>query len=463
MQKAYPNNNQLMKGKVAAVYGPVVDVMFEEVLPKIYERIITHNCEGQQIDLEVVEFLKNNSVRCIAFTPTYGLKRWTDARATGAPVRVPEAKMVAGRVLNVLGEAVDGKPDADCPRGYSIRRLEEEKTEQIDTGEIEILETGVKVIDFLFPLVKGSKTGVIGGAALGKSILTLEIIHNITKIHKGYCVFCGAGERTREGNELYFELKKSGILDRVVMVFGQMNESPGARFEVVNTAVTFAETLQKEGHDVLFFLDNVYRFVQAGSELSALLGRIPSESGYQPTMVSEVSSFHERIRSHWGSSITAVEAVYVPADDLTDPAVVTIFAYLDSLMILSRDYIQRGLYPAIDPLQSSSSFLSPNIVGYRHFGVAQEVLRMMHKHQELERLVAIIGIEELSEEERTDFERAKRLRNFFTQPFFVAEEYTGKPGSYVSLKDTIAGCEKITRGDLDKVSESKLYMIGALD
>lgn len=450
------------KGKVIAVYGPVVDVVFLQNLPSIYERLITYNCEDQRIDLEVIEYLENSVARCIAFTPTYGLKRNAEVNPTGAPIKVHEASKVTGRVINVLGEPIDNKELSAEGERFPIHRTEmgDEEKELVGT-EVEILETGIKVIDFLFPLVKGSKTGIIGGAALGKSILTLEIIHNITQIHRGYCVFCGAGERTREGNELYYELEKAGILDRVAMVFGQMNESPGARFEVVNTAITLAESLQREGQDVLFFLDNVYRFVQAGSELSALLGRIPSESGYQPTLASEVSKFHERIRTHWGSSITAVEAVYVPADDITDPAVVTIFAYLDSMMILSREYVQRGFYPAIDPLQSSSGYLNPSIVGYHHFDLTQEVLRVLHKYEDLQRLVAIIGIEELSEEERIDFERAKKLHNFFTQPFFTAEEYTGKKGIYVPLKDTIAGCEKIIKGELDKTPEGRLYMIGA--
>jgi len=452
-----------MKGKVVALYGPVVDIVFSEGLPEIYEKVITHNYEGQRIDLEVIEYLGSDTTRCVAFSPTHGLKRWAEAEAVGQPVTVPKAEDATGRILNVLGEPIDNKEPVVSDEEYPVRGGEPEKMERISDDKSEILETGIKMIDFLFPLVKGSKTGIIGGAGLGKSVLTLEIINNITSIYKGYCVFCGAGERTREGNELYYELERVKILDKIVMVFGQMNEPPGTRFEVVNTALTLAETFQKKGEDVLFFLDNVYRFVQAGSELSTLMGRIPSENGYQPTLVSEVSAFQNRIRNRWNSSITAVEAVYVPADDISDPAVVTILAYLDSTFVLSREYIQQGLYPAIDPLQSSSSYFNPSVIGQRHFDVAQEVLRILRKHEELERLVAIIGLEELSEAERLDFERARRVRNFFTQSFFTAEEYTGRKGAYVCLEDTIRSCEKIVKGELDKVPESKLYMIGAID
>ena len=379
------------------------------------------------------------------------------------PISVPAGEKVTGRILNVLGEAIDNQEQLVYKETFPIRHLDTDKKERIFSEDTEILETGIKVIDFLFPLVRGSKTGIIGGAALGKSILTLEIINNVTKFYRGHCVFCGAGERTREGNELYYELKKAGVLDKVVMVFGQMNESPGTRFEVVNTAITLAESLQRKGKDVLFFLDNVYRFVQAGGELSTLLGRIPSENGYQPTLVSEVSGFHERIRTRWNSSITAIEAVYVPADDITDPAVVTILAYLDSTMVLSREYIQRGLYPAIDPLQSSSSHLSPSVIGNRHFEIAQETIRILRKHQELERLVSIIGVEELSEGEKIIFQRARKLRYFLTQPFFTAEEYTGRKGEYVPLQESIRGCEKIIRGEADNIAENRLYLIGAFD
>ena len=434
-------------------------------MPRISEVLEASNCDGERVVFEVVEYLGVNMVRCICFQPTYGLMRQAAVRKTGGPICINKAESVIGRVLDVLGKPIDKM--GDLPEQGKIPIKEEGSQQRVlDTRVFEgqqILETGIKVVDLLFPLAKGSKTGIIGGAALGKSLLTLEIIHNIVKLHRGACVFCGAGERTREGNELYYEFKKTDVLDKIVMVFGQMNESPAARFEVVNTGITLAESFQREGKDVLFFLDNVYRFVQAGGELSALLGRIPSESGYQPTLSSEVGSFHERIRWREGSSITAVEAVYVPADDITDPAVVAIFAYLDSIVVLSREYVQQGLYPAIDPLQSSSAYLNPQIIGNRHFDVSQEVLRVLRRYNELTRLVAIIGVEELSEEERQIFERAKKIRTFLTQPFFTAEAYTGRDGQYVTLADTLASCEKILKGELDKVTETKLYMIGSLE
>ncbi len=324
----------------------------------------------------------------------------------------------------------------------------------------EILETGIKIIDLLFPFAKGGKIGVLGGAALGKSILMLELIHNIVQRHKGVCVFTGAGERIREGNELYFEFVKQKIIDKIMMVFGQMNEPPGTRFEIAATGITLAENLQEQNHDVLFFIDNVFRFVQAGSEISTLLGRVPSETGYQPTLTSELGDFHERIRSKESGSITSIEAVYVPADDLTDPAVVTIFTYLDSIMVLSREKIQLGLYPAIDPITSSSNTLDPEIVGGEHFEITQECLKIFAKYEELRRIVAVIGIEELSKTDRVLYDRARKLQNFLTQPFFVAEIYTGRPGKYVPIHDTLDTCGKIISGRLDSVPEEKFYMIG---
>jgi F-type H+-transporting ATPase subunit beta len=312
-------------------------------------------------------------------------------------------------------------------------------------------------------LVKGSKTGVLGGAALGKSILILELIHNIVEEHKGVCVFTGAGERIREGNELYFEFVKQKVIDKIMMAFGQMNEPPGARFEVALTGISLAEYLQDQNKDVLFFIDNVFRFVQAGAEISTLLGRVPSETGYQPTLSSEVSDFEERIRSKEGGSITAIEAVYVPADDLTDPAVVTIFSYLDAIMVLSREKIQLGLYPAVDPLLSSSGNLDVAVVGKEHFDIAQEVLRIFAKYEELRRIVMVIGIEELSRANRTLYERARKLQNFLTQPFFTAEVYTNKKGEYVTIKETLEGCSKIMSGKFDSLPEEKFYMIGKIE
>ena len=338
------------------------------------------------------------------------------------------------------------------------------KTKKIGKEAFEPMETGIKIIDLLFPLVKGSKNGILGGAALGKSILTLEIIEHIVKKHHGACVFTGVGERIREGNELYFELSKHGVLSKTMMVFGQMNEPPGARFGVAMTGITLAEAIQRRNQDVLLFVDNIFRYVQAGAEISTLLGRVPSETGYQPTLISEASEFHERIRtsSDVGGSITSIEAVYVPADDLTDPAVVALFSFLDSVMVLSRERVQLGLYPAIDPLLSSSANLDVDIVGKRHFETAQEVIKAFNRYEELRRIVLVIGIDELSTADRMIYERARKLQNFLTQPFFVAEAYTGKKGEYVNTEQTIQGCEKILSGKFDKRPEEEFYLIGAL-
>jgi F-type H+-transporting ATPase subunit beta len=369
--------------------------------------------------------------------------------------------------VNVLGNPIDGMGAINASEVIAVRDIKEQSKERVfdETTKLkfEIMETGIKVIDLLSPLIKGSKTGILGGAGLGKTLLILEIIHNIITKHQGTCVFTGVGERIREGNELYYEFKRTGLLDRSIMVFGQMNESSGARFETASTGVAIAESIQKEGKDVLFFMDNVFRFAQAGAELSALLGRIPSETGYQPTLTSEISELHERIHSFGGSSITAVEAVYVPADDISDPAVVAIFAHLGSVLILSREYVQKGLYPAVDVLQSSSGFIDPQIIGKRHFEIVQEVIRHFQKHHDLERIVAIIGKEELSKTDKIIFERARKLQLFLTQPFFVGEAYIGKKGVYVTLEEAIIGCEKIVSGKMDNVPEDKFYMIGPID
>ncbi len=335
--------------------------------------------------------------------------------------------------------------------------------EDEDLGDREILETGVKIIDLLYPLVKGSKSGILGGAGLGKSVLTLELIHNVVDRHQGACIFTGVGERIREGNELYYELERANLLNKVGMVFGQMNEPPGARFEVVLTGITMAEHLQAQKQDVLFFVDNVYRFAQAGSEISTLMGRIPSETGYQPTLFSEMGHFQERIRSRKDGSITALEAIFMPGDDPTDPAVVCIFSYLDSVMVLSRERVQAGLYPAIDPLSSSSVHLDADVVGRHHFEVAEEVLKVFNKYEELKRIVMVIGVDELAKKDRLIFERARKLQNFLTQPFFVAEAYSGTKGEYVTIPDTVSGCERILCGDEDSNPEQIFYMIGALE
>lgn len=457
------------KGKIVSVYGSVVDAQFEgEALPAIYEVIKASTFDGIEVVLEVVEHHEPNICRCIALNPTYGFRRNSLCVATGKSLAVPAGDALYGRVVNVLGQPIDGKGKIEGPETITIRdpKISSRRKLFIEEGsklKFKIMETGIKVIDLLSPLIEGSKTGILGGAGLGKTILILEIIHNVITKHKGICVFSGVGERIREGNELYYEFLRTGLLERSIMVFGQMNESPGARFEAAQTSIAIAESIQRKGNNVLFFIDNVFRFAQAGAELSALLGRIPSETGYQPTLTSEIGEFHERIRSQAEASITSVEAIYVPADDLTDPAVVAIFSHLDSILVLSRDYVQRGLYPAADPLQSSSGFIDPNIVGKKHFEIAQEVIRHFQKYKDLERIVSIIGKEELSTAERTIFERARKLQNFLTQQFFTGELYTGKKGIYVPLEETLLGCERIVSGRMDTVPEDKFYMVGSIE
>jgi F-type H+-transporting ATPase subunit beta len=456
------------QGKVIGVYGPVVDVQFGEgsLPPGIHEILLTKNYTREEVVLEVVEHKEGNICRCIALSPTYGLQRNSSVIVKREVLSVPCGDSLYGRVLNVLGKPIDGRGEIEEEELVPIHKpLLDSNIEHRERKELkfEIMETGVKVIDLLFPLIKGSKTGILGGAALGKTILILEIIHNVVQKEKGVCVFGGVGERIREGNELYYEFLRTDLLKRSILLFGQMNESPGARFESAHAAIAIAEFLREKAQDVLFFMDNVFRFAQAGSELSALLGRIPSETGYQPTLTSEIGQLHERVSSRSKGSITSVEAVYVPADDLTDPAVVTIFSHLDSIIVLSRDYVQRGLYPAVNPLDSSSGFLSPDVIGDTHYSVAQEVLKYFQRYEELQRIVSIIGKEELTREERIIFERARKLQNFFTQPFFTVELYTGKKGKYVSLKDTIEGCQKIISGRLDSVGEEKFYMIGSVE
>jgi len=459
------------KGRIIAVYGSVVDVQFENEasLAVIYEIIKTNTFDNKEVVMEVIEHHQSNICRCIALTSTYGLRRNTLCESTGKSLMVPVAQKLYGRVVNVMGNPIDNKGEVDKSEVIPIRSalgasgddepLLDEKTKL----EFDIMETGIKAIDLLFPLIRGSKTGILGGAGMGKTVVILEIIHNIISKHHGTCVFAGVGERIREGNELYYEFLRTGLIDRSIMVFGQMNESSGARFEAAQTGIAIAESVQRRGEDVLFFIDNVFRFAQAGSELSALLGRIPSETGYQPTLTSEISEFHERIRTHGRGGITSVEAVYVPADDLTDPAVVAIFSHLDSILVLSREYVQRGLYPAVDSLQSGSGFIDPKVIGKRHFDVAQELIRHFQKYQDLQRIVSIIGKEELSKQDRVVFERARKLQFFLTQPFFTAEMYTGKRGAYVPIEEAIAGCEKIISGSLDNIAEEKFYMIGSIE
>ncbi|MFA5143637.1 MAG: F0F1 ATP synthase subunit beta [Candidatus Omnitrophota bacterium] len=455
-------------GYVIAAQGPVVDVRFpgSQDLPALAEALKTRTFDGRTIVLQVAEHLDANVARCVSLASTLHLRRSTEVIADGSPLNIPVGEELFGRIINASGEAIDNKgaigAAARSPIMKDISRLYI-NPDRLAAGQVDILHTGIKIVDLLFPVVKGSKTGLIGGAGLGKTVLILELIHNIITQHEGACVFTGAGERIREGNELYFEFQKQNMLDKIMFAFGQMNEPPGAKFGVAFTGVALAEYLQSKNRDVLFFIDNVYRFVQAGSEVSTLLGRVPSETGYQPTLGSEVSEFQERIRSKEGSAITAIETVYVPADDLTDPAVVTIFSYLNSIIVLSRERSQLKLHPAIDPLLSSSSNLDPAVVGRDHFRVTQSVLKMLAKYKELKKIVPVVGVEELSKADRTVYDRARKLENFLTQPFFVAEVYTGRKGAYVRLEDTIDGCDKIMSGALDAVPEEKLYMIGGIE
>ena len=465
-----PNGNQNNRpGRVVSVQGPVVDVKFVSIdeVPDVYSVIRVEALDKREVVLEVAEHVPGNVARCIAINSTQNLQANAKAVPTGRSIEVGVGQPMYSRISNVIGQPIDQKGPILAKQTRPIRTDEGRMSVKNSMGgkkKFDVLGTGIKMIDLLFPLVKGSKTGVLGGAGLGKSVITLEIIHHIVKKHQGTCVFVGIGERIREGNELFFELSKHDILSKTMMVFGQMNEPPGARYTVAMTGVTLAEHLQKENQDVLLFVDNIFRFIQAGAEISTLLGRVPSETGYQPTLIAEAAEFHERIRGGLGGggSVTSVEAVYVPADDMTDPAVVAIFTFLDSLMVLSRERVQLGLYPAIDPLQSSSANLDPDIVGERHYQAAQEVIRTFQKYEELRRLVLVIGLDELSAGDRVLYERARKLQNFLTQPFAVAEAYTGKKGEYVEIEQTLQGCEDILSGRYDKKPEQEFYMISAL-
>jgi len=462
-------NKDIILGHVSAVQGPVVDVKFQNSVdvPNIFSVIETQTIDKEKVVLEVAEHLPGNIARCIAINSTINLQRNQEAYSSGATIQIPTGDMLYGRIINMLGEPIDQKGEIISSEKFNIRKPDmgsQVRLKKDAHRSFEVMETGIKIIDLLFPVVKGGKTGILGGAALGKSILTLEIIQHIVKRHQGSCVFVGVGERIREGNELYYELLKHEVLAKTMMVFGQMNEPPGARFGVAMTGITLAESVQRKNQDVLLFVDNIFRFVQAGAEISTLLGRVPSETGYQPTLISEASEFHERIRSSQeaGGAITSFEAVYVPADDLTDPAVVAIFSFLDSILVLSRERIQLGLYPAVDPLLSSCANLDIDIVGRKHFDISQEVIRIFQRYEELRRIVLVVGIDELSSTDRILYERARKLQNFLTQPFFGAETYTGKKGEYVTSSQTLEGCERIIAGRVDSISEEQLYLIGAL-
>lgn len=464
-------NNANGVGCVISVQGPVVDVRFEsaEDMPGIFGVLGTAAADEREIILEVSEHLPGNIARCIALNSTLDLRRSEPVHIMGSSIQIPESEAFYARIVDMMGRPIDkkGAIKSDSKSSLPIRRQELETgvhaRDALHMGA-EQIQTGIKIIDLLFPVLKGSKTGILGGAGVGKTIINLEIILHIVKEHQGRCVFAGVGERIREGNELYFELERQGILSKTMIVFGQMNDPPGARFGAAMTGVTMAETIQRRNEDVLLFVDNIFRFVQAGAEISTLLGHLPSETGYQPTLISEVGEFHERIRTsrQMGGSITSVEAVYVPADDLSDPAVVAIFSFLDSVLVLSRERVQRGLYPAIDPLLSSSSNLDPDMVGRRHYNTAMEVISTFQKHEDLRRVVLVIGVEELSQEDRELYERALKLQNYLTQPFVAAEVFTGKKGAYVPLEQTLVDCERILSGELDKIASEEFYMKGSL-
>lgn len=447
------------KGVINQVVGVVVDVEFEEgKLPAIYDALLIKH-EGKDLFLEVAGHLSETGVRAIALGSTEGLKRGDSVQATGAPIQVPVGNQTLGRMFNVIGEPIDGKSDKFTSTA-SIHRDPPALSEQ--SGKIEILETGIKVIDLIAPMAKGGKVGLFGGAGVGKTVLIQELINNIAKFHSGNSVFAGVGERTREGNDLYYEMEESGVLDNTSLVFGQMNEPPGARLRVGLSGLTIAEGFRDQGQDVLLFIDNIFRFTQAGSEVSALLGRLPSAVGYQPNLAQEMGALQERITSTKKGSITSVQAVFVPADDLTDPAPATAFAHLDSTIVLNRALTELGLYPAVDPLDSSSTLLDPEIVGDDHYKVAREVQRILQRYKDLQDIIAILGMEELSEEDKQTVARARRIQRFLTQPFFVAEQFTGNEGKYVSLKDTIAGFKEILEGKHDSKSESAFYMKGSI-
>ena len=452
-----------MKGTIKQIIGPVVDVYFEKDLPEINTALEIEKTGKNKIVLEVAGHLGLNRVRCVAMYDTAGLKRGMSVLNTGKPISVPVGEETLGRMLNVLGEAIDGKGeiDASVPR-RSIHQDAPPFTE-LQT-KAEVFETGIKAIDLMTPFIKGGKVGLFGGAGVGKTVLIQELIRNVATEHGGYSVFAGVGERVREGNDLYHEMAKSGVLDKTALVFGQMNEVPGARQRVGLSGLTIAENFRDEGgKDVLFFMDNVFRFIQAGSEVSSLLGRMPSAVGYQPTLAEEMGKMQERITSTSKGSITSVQAVYVPADDLTDPAPATTFSHLDSTVVLTRQLASLGIYPAIDPLESGSTALDPYIVGEEHYKVASETKRVLQRYKDLQDIIAILGIEELSDDDKLAVTRARKIQRFLSQPFYVGEAFTGVSGKYVSLSDTIKGFKEILEGKHDERDEQEFYMKGTID
>ena len=450
------------KGKIVQVMGPVVDVEFSDHnLPCIKDALEVDN-NGKTCVMEVAQHIGNDTVRCIMLASSEGLHRDMEVTATGAGITVPVGKATLGRLFNVLGEAIDDGKPVESKENWCIHREPPSFEEQ--SPVVEVLETGIKVIDLLAPYSKGGKIGLFGGAGVGKTVLIQELIRNIATEHGGYSIFSGVGERSREGNDLWTEMKESGVLEKTALVFGQMNEPPGARMRVAETGLTMAEYFRdKEHQDVLLFIDNIFRYVQAGSEVSALLGRMPSAVGYQPTLANEVGELQERIASTKEGSVTSVQAIYVPADDLTDPAPATTFAHLDATTVLSRKIVEQGIYPAVDPLESNSRILEPDIVGEEHYEVARRVQEILQSYKELQDIIAILGMEELSEEDKTTVYRARKIQRFLSQPFHVAETFTGIPGKYVPLEETVKGFKKIIDGEMDEYPEWAFFNVGTID
>ena len=455
------------KGKITQIIGAVVDVNFESNLPEIYTALEVNN-SGNKLILEVAQHLGENDVRTIAMDATEGLKRGDEVANTGSPISVPVGPETLGRIINVVGESIDEKGDVKTKEKWPIHRSAPKFTDQ--ATETEQLVTGIKVIDLLAPYAKGGKIGLFGGAGVGKTVTIMELINNIAKAHGGFSVFAGVGERTREGNDLYHEMIESGVIktdgkgSKAALVYGQMNEPPGARARVALTGLTVAEYFRdKEGQDVLFFVDNIFRFTQAGSEVSALLGRMPSAVGYQPTLATDMGNLQERITSTDKGSITSVQAIYVPADDLTDPAPATSFSHLDATTVLSRQIAEIGIYPAVDPLDSTSRILDPRIVGDEHYRVARDVQRILQAYKSLQDIIAILGMDELSEEDKLTVARARKIQRFLSQPFFVAEVFTGSPGKLVDLDATIKGFDAICKGEYDHLPEAAFYMVGGIE
>jgi F-type H+/Na+-transporting ATPase subunit beta len=449
-------------GKIKQIIGPVIDVEFTDKLPELLNALEIERSKGVKLVLEVAQHIGDNTVRTIAMGATDGLSRGMDVVDTGSPITVPVGKESLGRMFNLLGEPIDEGAPVKVKKRNPIHRSAPKFSEQ--SKEVVVFETGIKVIDLICPFVKGGKVGLFGGAGVGKTVVIMELIRNIAQEHGGYSVFAGVGERTREGNDLYYDMKGSGVLEKTALVFGQMNEPPGARARVALAGLTMAEYFRDEmNQDVLLFIDNIFRFTQAGSEVSALLGRIPSAVGYQPTLATEMGLLQERITSTKKGSITSVQAVYVPADDLTDPAPATTFGHLDSTVVLARSLAELGIYPAVDPLDSTSTALSAQIVGEEHYAVARQVQKVLQRYKDLQDIIAILGMDELSDEDKVTVMRARRIQKFLSQPFFVAETFTGTPGKYVSLKETIRGFKEILEGKHDDKPENAFYMKGGID